>query len=111
MNIIKRKPFSPGEILLEEFMQPYKLTQNELARRLYITRRRVNEIINGKRSITPDTALRLGKLFRMSPDYWLNLQIKLDIWNEAHDKKLLQQIKSIKSLGRLKNISHDPKFG
>jgi len=87
MNITKRKPFSPGEILLEEFMEPYNLTQSELAKRIGVTRRRVNEIIKGKRSITPDTAIRLSKLFKMSPEYWLNLQMKIDLWEEFHRQK------------------------
>ena len=90
MNITERKPFTPGEILLEEFMQPYGLTQAELAKRILVTRRRVNEIVKGKRAITPDTAIRLGRLFNVSPDYWLNLQMKIELWEEQHrqDKKL-----------------------
>ena len=95
MNITERKPFTPGEILLEEFMQPYGLTQDELAKRILVTRRRINEIINGKRSITPDTALRLGKIFDMSPDYWLNLQTKIDLWTELHDKKIQRELRKI----------------
>ncbi|MCP4474344.1 MAG: HigA family addiction module antidote protein [Gammaproteobacteria bacterium] len=90
MNITKRKPFTPGEILLEEFMQPYGLTQEKLARLIAVERRRVNEIINGKRSITPDTAIRLGKLFNMSSEYWLNLQMKNDLWNERQKKKIMR---------------------
>lgn len=87
MNITKRKPFTPGEILLEEFMQPYGLTQGELAKKIGIERRRINEIIKGKRAITPDTAIRLGKLFNVSCEYWLNLQMKIDLWNEINKKK------------------------
>jgi len=98
MNITKRKPFTPGEILSEEFMQPYGLTQDELAKRILVTRRRVNEIINGRRAVTPDTALRLAKLFNMSPDYWLNLQSKLDLWIELHDKKVLHELSGIKAI-------------
>lgn len=98
MNITERKPFTPGEILLEEFLQPYGLTQEELARRIHVTRRRVNEIINGRRSITPDTALRLAKFFNMSPDYWLNLQTKLDLWLKLHNKKVLHDLASIISI-------------
>jgi addiction module HigA family antidote len=100
MNITERKPFTPGEILLEEFMQPYGLTQDELAKRIHVTRRRINEIINGKRAITPDSALRLGKLFNMSPDYWLNLQIKIDLWKELHDKKVLHALENIKAISK-----------
>ena len=59
----------------EEFLVPYQLTQTELADRIGVNRRRVNEIIRGKRAITADTALRLGRLFKMSAQYWLNLQM------------------------------------
>lgn len=100
MNITKRKPFTPGEILLEEFMQPYGLTQNELAKRIRVTRRRINEIINGRRAITPDTALRLAKIFNMSPDYWLNLQTKIDLWMEFHNKKIQHELKKIEAISK-----------
>ncbi len=95
MNITERKPFTPGEILLEEFMQPYGLTQEELAKRIHVTRRRINEIVNGKRSITPDTALRLAKIFNMTPEYWLNLQTKIDLWTVLHDKKIQRELNKI----------------
>lgn len=98
MNITDRKPFTPGEILLEEFMQPYGLTQEALAKRIHVARRRINEIIKGKRAITPDTALRLSKLFNMTPDYWLNLQTKLDLWKELHDHQALQALQTIQAL-------------
>jgi antitoxin HigA-1 len=100
LNITERKPFTPGEILLEEFMQPYGLTQSELAARIHVTRRRINEIINGRRSITPDTALRLAKLFNMSPDYWLNLQTKIDLWTELHDKTTLRDLENIEAIDK-----------
>lgn len=98
MNITERKPFTPGEILLEEFMQPYGFTQTELAKRIHVARRRINEIIKGKRAITPDTALRLAKLFNMSPEYWINLQTKIDLWQELHNKKMLRELKTIREL-------------
>jgi len=81
MNITKRKPFSPGEILQEEFLTPLGLTQLALAEKLGVARRRVNEILRAKRSISADTAIRLGKLFNMSPEFWLNLQMKWDLWH------------------------------
>jgi len=96
MNITKRKPYTPGEILLEEFMRPYGLTQVNLAERIGVARRRINEIIKGKRAISPDTAIRLGKLFRMSPEYWLNLQMKIDLWKELYGQKKLFKIKPLK---------------
>ncbi|MGD9153500.1 MAG: HigA family addiction module antitoxin [Gammaproteobacteria bacterium] len=106
MNINKRKPFAPGEILQEEFMEPYNLTQTKLAELTKITRRRINEIINGKRAITPDTALRFAKVFKVSPDYWLNLQMKIDLWSELHKKGKKEIIRSIKSLIKGRNISY-----
>lgn len=87
MNITQRKPFTPGEILYEEFMTLYELTQTELAEKIGVARRRINEIIKGKRAITPDTAVWLGHLFRMSPEYWLNLQMKVDLWNELYGQR------------------------
>ena len=96
MNITERKPFTPGEILQGEFMEPYGLTQGELADNIGVHRRRINEIVNGKRAITADTALRLGKYFRMSPTFWLNLQMKLDLWQEMHNKRTAKEIIKIK---------------
>jgi len=96
MNITKRKPHTPGEILLEEFMRPHGLTQTQLAEHIGVTRRRINEIIKGKRALSPDTAIRLGKLFKMSPEYWLNLQMKIDLWNELYGQKRSFKIKPLK---------------
>ena len=67
-------PIIPGEILLEEFMKPLGISQNKLARDINVPIARINEIIHGKRSITPDTALRLAKYFTVSPEFWINLQ-------------------------------------
>ncbi|MHB8258406.1 MAG: HigA family addiction module antitoxin [Acidiferrobacterales bacterium] len=94
----ERKPFSPGEILKEEFMEPLGLTQEELAKRLGISRRRINEVIRGHREITPDTALRLSKAFRVSPELWLNLQQRYNLWLIAHDPKKRKQYLSIKPI-------------
>lgn len=101
MNITDRKPFTPGEILQEEFMAPYQLTQGKLAEDIGVHRRRINEIVNGKRSITADTALRLGKYFRMSPTYWLNLQMKLELWEEMHNKRTIKEIVKIKPVDKV----------
>ncbi|BAF72739.1 HigA family addiction module antitoxin [Sulfurovum sp. NBC37-1] len=75
----KITPIHAGEILLEEFMQPLGLSQNALAKALHITPRRINEIVNGKRSITADTALRLARFFGNSAEFWMNLQNKYDL--------------------------------
>ncbi|MGB6977451.1 MAG: HigA family addiction module antitoxin [Gammaproteobacteria bacterium] len=98
MNITERRPFTPGEILAEEFMQPYGLTQGELAAQLHVERRRINEIVNGKRAITPDTALRLAKFFNMTAEYWLNLQTKVDLWNEIHNQVTIKELRTIKAI-------------
>lgn len=98
MANIERKPFPPGEILKEEFMDPLGLTQEDLAQRLGISRRRINEIIRGRREVTPDTALRLSKAFRVSPELWLNLQQRYNLWVIAHDPKKRKQYTSIKPI-------------
>jgi addiction module HigA family antidote len=72
-------PIHPGEILLEEYLVPLKISQNRLGRDLGVPAQRVNEIIRGKRSITVDTALRLAKYFKTSPQFWLNLQMNYDL--------------------------------
>lgn len=76
-----RPPTHPGEMLLEEFVKPLELTQAELARRLGVSSPRLNEIIKGKRSVTPDTALRLSRVLGMSADFWLGLQQDWDLWH------------------------------
>ncbi|MFH2053013.1 MAG: HigA family addiction module antitoxin [bacterium] len=76
----KRPPTHPGEMLLEEFVKPLGLTQVDLARRLDVSYPRLNEIIKGRRSVTPDTALRLARVLGMSPDFWLGLQLDWDLW-------------------------------
>ena len=81
---LKRPPTSPGEMLLEEFLRPADLTQVEAARRMKMPLNRLNEIINGKRGITADTALRLARLFKMSPEFWMGLQADWDLWHAAH---------------------------
>lgn len=72
-------PVHPGEILLEEFLKPMNLSQNRLARDLGVPPRRVNEIVLGKRRVTADTALRLGRYFDMSPEFWLGLQMDYEL--------------------------------
>ncbi len=69
----------PGEILLEEFLKPMGISQYRLAKDISVSPRRINEIVHGKRAITADTALRLGRFFGMSPQFWLNLQNRYDL--------------------------------
>jgi addiction module HigA family antidote len=92
-------PTHPGEMLLEEFLKPLGLTQVELAERIRVSYPRVNELINGKRGITPDTALRLSKLFGTTAEFWLNGQRNWDLWHALHSDaaKDLARIKALAS--------------
>jgi addiction module HigA family antidote len=74
-------------MLLEEFLKPAALTQVEAARRMGMRLNRLNEIINGKRGITADTALRLARLFKTSPEFWMGLQADWDLWHAAHEMR------------------------
>jgi len=73
------EPIKPGEILLEEFLKPFKLSQYRLAKDINVSPRRINEIVHGSREISVDTALRLAKYFSVSPQFWLNLQTKYNL--------------------------------
>jgi antitoxin HigA-1 len=75
----KLSPLHPGEVLLEEFIKPMNLSQNRLAIDIGVDARRINEIVLGKRSVTADTALRLGRFFGNSPQFWLGLQTQYDL--------------------------------
>ena len=87
-------PVHPGVILLEEFMEPFGLSQNALARALHVTPRRINEIIHAKRSITADTALRLARFFGNSAEFWMNLQKRydLEIARDTLSKKIDEEV-------------------
>lgn len=76
-----RPPTHPGEMLLEEFLRPLAMSQTQLAERIGVTRVRVNEIVNARRAVTPDTALRLECLFGMDAGFWLGLQQDWDLWH------------------------------
>ena len=92
----KRTPTHPGEMLLEEFLNPMGITQRELANAIQVPYQRVNEIINGRRGITPSTALRLGKYFRVSADFWMNLQLRWDLYFvQQSESTALKSIKPI----------------
>lgn len=80
-------PTHPGEMLLEEFLLPLEMTQTELADRIGVSYPRINELINGKRGMTPDTALRLEKLFGMEAQFWLNLQLGWDLYHAINSPK------------------------
>ena len=75
----RREPVHPGKILLHQFMEPLKLTQNKLATALRIPNTRIGEIVNGRRAITVETAYRLGRYFNVTPQFWMNLQQHYDL--------------------------------
>ena len=95
MSVKKLKPVHPGEVLMEEFLKPMELSQNRLALAIGVPPRRINEIVLGKRSITADTALRLGRYFGMSPQFWLGLQMDydLDVTADNLGKRLKKEVK------------------
>ena len=99
MNIpTHRAPTHPGEMLLHEFLKPMGISQQALADAIHVPYQRVNELVNGKRGVTPGTALRLAKFFGVSADFWLNLQVRWDLYhsqkNEEEVLKTIQQIAS-----------------
>ncbi len=75
----KLDPIHPGEVLMEEFLKPMGLSQNQVALSIRVPARRINEIVHGKRRVTADTALRLARYFNMSPQFWLGLQMDYDL--------------------------------
>ena len=87
----KLPPIHPGEILMEEFLEPMRISQYRLAKDINVPPRRINEIVLGKRAITPDTALRLSLYFGLSERFWINLQTRYDI--EIEKDKLQDRLK------------------
>jgi addiction module HigA family antidote len=91
-----RAPTHPGEMLLEEFLNPMGLTQRDLADSIHVPYQRINEIINGRRGVTTSTALRLSKYFGVTPDFWMNLQLRWDLYftqqSEADDLKTIKPV-------------------
>ena len=98
MNITKRQPVSVGEILTEEFMKPYRLTQAELARLMGVSRKTVNELCTNKRSVTAETALMLATVFANTPDFWLNTQQRNDVWHVLNTKRRARRVHNAKPL-------------
>ena len=96
-----RPPTHPGEMLLEEFLKPLGITQTAFALRLGVSFPRLNEVINGKRSVTPDTALRLARVTGMSADFWLGLQQDWDLWHmlRSEDAKAIAKLTPLKASG------------
>ncbi len=92
-----RQPTHPGEMLFAEFLEPMGLTQRDLADGIHVPYQRVNELINQRRGVTPSTALRLAKFLGTSAGYWMNLQLRWDLFNaQEEEKDELRLIRKIK---------------
>jgi addiction module HigA family antidote len=92
-----REPTHPGEMLLEEFLKPLRLSQKDLADGIRVPYQRVNELIRGRRGVTPSTALRFGRFFGTSPDFWLNLQLRWDLYHaQQAEASALREIRKLK---------------
>lgn len=103
MMMTKRKPVTVGEMLEEEFMKPLKLTQTALAGAMGVERRLVNELCNGRRAVTVDTALMLARVFGNTPEFWLNVQRRTDLWealNTPERRKRIERARSVRGLAR-----------
>ena len=94
-----REPTHPGEMLREEFLLPMNITQRELADAIHVPYQRINELVNKKRGVTPSTALRLSKFFGVSPDFWLNLQMRSELFKAQNvEQKDLESIQDYQQL-------------
>jgi addiction module HigA family antidote len=100
MLMTKRKPATVGEVLVEEFMEPMRLTQTALAEAMGVARKHVNELCNGRRNVTAATALVLARVFGNSPDFWLNVQRRSDLWeamNSPRERERIERAKPLRS--------------
>jgi len=96
-----RAPTHPGEMLEEEFLKPYGMTQSRLAELTGVPFQRINQIVNGKRGVTPDTALRLSRVFGTSPQFWLNMQNAWDMYHTlAESRGEIQRIRTLPQAAR-----------
>ncbi len=98
-----REPTHPGEMLREEFLLPMEISQRDLADAIHVPYQRVNELVNKKRGMTPSTALRLAKFFGVSADYWLNLQIRCDLYRAQESEK--NDIDSIQDFHKFRKMA------
>lgn len=98
MLTTKRKPVTPGMLLVEEFLEPMSITQTELAERSGLPRKHVNELCRDRRAITADTALILARVFGNSADFWLNTQRRVDLWEAMHTPARRLRIERAKPL-------------
>lgn len=90
-------PVHPGEVLMEDFIKGFEITQNKLAVAIGVPPRRINEVVHGKRRITADTALRLAKYFGTSPEFWMNLQAHYDLRVERRNQAAIDAIQPLQS--------------
>ena len=101
-----REPTHPGEMLVEEFLKPMGITQRKLAESINVPYQRINEVINKKRGITPSTALRLARFFGMSEDFWMNVQLRWDLYRTQQiEAKTLKKIRPFKLESTLPSVS------
>lgn len=98
-----RAPTHPGEMLREEFLVPMEITQRKLAKAIHVPYQRINELVNQKRGVTPSTALRLGKFFGISPDFWLNLQMRWELYKAQNIEK--KEIESIQDFNHVQKMA------
>ncbi len=99
MIITKRQPVSVGEIIREEYLKPFKITQKQLASAMGVSRNTVNDICTGKRTLTVDSALLLARALGSTPDFWLNLQRRSDLWaalNTPERKSRIDRARSVR---------------
>ena len=97
-----REPTHPGEMLREEFLIPLNISQRDLADAIHVPYQRINELVNQKRGVTPSTALRLAKFFGVSADFWMNLQIRWDLFKaQAAEQKELDSIKVFQRIEKM----------
>ncbi len=95
-----REPTHPGEMLVEEFLVPMGISQRDLASAIHVPYQRVNELVNKRRGVTPSTALRLARFFGTSADYWMNLQMRWDLYHANREEESdLKQIRKVRVAG------------
>ena len=98
-----RVPTHPGEMLVDEFLNPMNITQRELATAIHVPYQRVNELVNQKRGVTPSTALRLARFFGVSADFWLNLQMRCDLYKAQNNEKV--ELEAIQDFHHIQKIA------
>ena len=100
MRSFNRPPSHPGEIIKGHYLEPLKISVSELADRLEVSRKTVSKIVNGHGAVTPDMALRLSKVFKTTPELWLNLQRNHDLWHARRSHLAWRRVRSIPRLHR-----------